>query len=52
MSDREKLTTATGCAIFDNQNSITADPRDPLLMQDVQLLEQMQYQRFSLCEKA
>jgi catalase len=42
MSENKKLTTATGCPIFDNQNSITAGPRDPLLMQDVQLLEQMQ----------
>jgi len=42
MSEDKKLTTATGCPIFDNQNSITAGPRGPLLMQDVQLLEQMQ----------
>ena len=36
------LTTADGCPIADNQNSMTAGPRGPLLMQDVQLLEQMQ----------
>jgi catalase len=42
MSDDKKLTTATGCPIFDNQNSMTAGSRGPLLMQDVQLLEQMQ----------
>ena len=40
MSDREKLTTATGCPIADNQNSLTAGDRGPLLMQDVHLLEQ------------
>ncbi|HCF27446.1 MAG TPA: catalase [Cyanobacteria bacterium UBA11049] len=43
MSEDKKLTTATGCPIFDNQNSISAGPRGPLLMQDVQLLEQMQH---------
>jgi len=43
MSDRENLTTATGCPIADNQNSLTTGPRGPLLMQDVQLLEQMQH---------
>lgn len=37
-----RLTTATGAPIADNQNSLTAGPRGPLLMQDVQLLEQMQ----------
>jgi catalase len=42
MSDKPKLTTAGGCPIADNQNSLTAGPRGPLLMQDVQLLEQMQ----------
>ncbi len=36
------LTTAEGAPIADNQNSLTAGPRGPLLMQDVQLLEQMQ----------
>ena len=43
MSEDRKLTTATGCPIYDNQNSMTAGARDPLLMQDVQLLEQMQH---------
>lgn len=37
-----QLTTAGGCPIADNQNSLTAGPRGPLLMQDVVLLEQMQ----------
>ena len=36
------LTTADGAPVADNQNSLTAGPRGPLLMQDVQLLEQMQ----------
>ena len=42
MVERKILTTADGCPIADNQNSLTAGPRGPLLMQDVQLLEQMQ----------
>lgn len=37
-----RLTTAGGCPVSDNRNSITAGPRGPLLMQDVHLLEQMQ----------
>jgi len=36
------LTTADGCPIG-MQQAITAGPRGPLLMQDVQLLEQMQH---------
>ncbi|HHN77090.1 MAG TPA: catalase [Phycisphaerales bacterium] len=43
MADRPTLTTAEGCPIFDQENSLTAGPRGPLLMQDVQLLEQMQH---------
>ncbi len=42
MDNQKKLTTLTGAPIADNQNSLTAGPRGPLLMQDVQLLEQMQ----------
>src|SRR5690554_5113487 len=37
------LTTAEGRPIADNQNAETAGPRGPVLMQDVQLLEQMQH---------
>jgi catalase len=43
MTDRPKLTTADGRPIGDFHNSMTAGPRGPLLMQDVQLLEQMQH---------
>ena len=40
MSDeRKKLTTDAGAAIPDNQNSLTAGPRGPLLVQDHQLFE-------------
>jgi len=37
------LTNSNGCPIADNQNSLTAGKRGPLLMQDFQLLEQMQH---------
>lgn len=43
MAEKKTLTTAEGCPIADNENSLTAGPRGPLLMQDVQLLEQMQH---------
>ena len=33
MADRPVLTTAAGAPIGDNQNSVTAGPRGPLLMQ-------------------
>lgn len=41
MSRRKQLTTAHGSPIADNQNSLTAGPYGPLLMQDYQLLEKM-----------
>ena len=43
MSERRLFTTADGAPIADNQNALTAGPRGPVLMQDVQLLEQMQH---------
>ena len=41
MAEREQLTTAHGAPVGDNQNSLTAGQRGPLLMQDYQLLEKM-----------
>jgi len=41
MSEKKTLTTAHGNPIADNQNSLTAGSRGPLLMQDYQLLEKM-----------
>jgi catalase len=38
------LTTTGGNPIADNQNSLTAGPRGPLLMQDYQLLEKLAHQ--------
>lgn len=40
----KKLTTTAGNPIADNQNSITAGARGPLLMQDYQLLEKLAHQ--------
>ena len=39
MNDPKKLTTAAGAPVPDNQNSLTAGPRGPLLVQDHQLFE-------------
>src|SRR5579863_3455846 len=40
MSEK-KLTTAAGCPVVDNQNTMTAGPRGPALLQDVWLLEKL-----------
>ncbi|RXZ45410.1 catalase [Crenobacter cavernae] len=37
----EKLTTAAGAPVADNQNSLTAGARGPVLLQDVWLLEKL-----------
>ncbi|HUI94597.1 MAG TPA: catalase [Xanthobacteraceae bacterium] len=44
MDKRPTLTTAGGAPIGDNQNSITAGPRGPMLMQDFHLLEKLAHQ--------
>src|SRR5205807_8844943 len=36
---KDRLTSAAGIPIADNQNSLTAGPRGPLLVQDWQLFE-------------
>ncbi len=38
-----RLTTDAGCPIADNQNTLTAGPRGPAMLQDVALLEQIQH---------
>src|SRR5271169_4152127 len=40
----EIMTTSAGNPVADNQNSITAGPRGPVLMQDYQLLEKLAHQ--------
>lgn len=41
MSDSKKLTTAAGAPVPDNQNTMTAGPHGPVLLQDVWLLEKL-----------
>ncbi|MEX0730664.1 MAG: catalase [Aquisalimonadaceae bacterium] len=41
MSTRKTMTNAAGAPVADNQNSKTAGPRGPLLMEDFHLLERM-----------
>ena len=38
---KNKLTTAAGCPVADNQNVMTAGPRGPQLLQDVWFLEKL-----------
>src|SRR5580658_8464938 len=40
----EIMTTTGGNPISDNQNSLSAGPRGPLLMQDYQLIEKLAHQ--------
>jgi catalase len=40
----ETMTTTGGNPVADNQNSVTAGPRGPLLMQDYQLLKKLAHQ--------
>ena len=44
MSERKTLTTSVGAPIADNQNSVTAGARGPILMQDYQLIEKLAHQ--------
>jgi catalase len=44
MADRPILTTGAGAPIGDDQNSLTAGPRGPLLMMDYQLIEKLAHQ--------
>ena len=41
MTNKPKLTTAFGAPVPDNQNTMTAGPRGPVLLQDVWFLEKM-----------
>ena len=44
MTERPILTTTAGAPVADNQNSITAGPRGPLLLEDYQLIEKLAHQ--------
>jgi catalase len=41
MAEKKVLTTSWGAPVDDNQNSITAGPRGPILMQDVHLIDKL-----------
>ncbi len=41
MSKRKTMTTTAGAPVSDNQNSLTAGARGPLLMQDYQLIDNL-----------
>lgn len=44
MENKDTLTTTAGAPVPDNQNSLTAGPRGPLLIQDYQLVEKLAHQ--------
>ncbi len=44
MSKKTQLTTSAGAPVGDNQNSQTAGPRGPVLMQDYHLIEKLAHQ--------
>lgn len=44
MTDRKTMTTSAGNPIADNQNSLSAGARGPLLLQDYQLIEKLAHQ--------
>ncbi|WP_181703627.1 catalase [Chthonobacter albigriseus] len=44
MTDRPIMTTTAGAPIADNQNSLSAGPRGPVLLQDWQLIEKLAHQ--------
>jgi catalase len=44
MAEKTIMTTAGGAPVGDNQNSLSAGPRGPLLMQDFHLLEKLAHQ--------
>jgi len=41
MTEHKTLTTADGMPVADNQNSLTAGPRGPILLEDFHLLEKL-----------
>ena len=43
MNETTTLTTASGIPVDDNQNSLTAGPRGPVLLQDFHLIEKLQH---------
>jgi catalase len=39
--ERNTLTTSQGAPVDDNQNSLSAGPRGPLLLQDITLIDKL-----------
>lgn len=44
MTSQKTMTTSAGAPISDNQNSLSAGPRGPLMLQDYQLIEKLAHQ--------
>src|SRR6185503_11828497 len=44
MNTKSTLTTTAGAPVADNQNSVTAGARGPVLLQDYQLVEKLAHQ--------
>ena len=44
MTKRPTLTTSAGAPLGDNQNTITAGPHGPVLLEDYQLIEKLAHQ--------
>ena len=44
MTDRKTLTTTAGSPVPNNQDTWTAGPRGPVLLQDYQLIEKLAHQ--------
>jgi catalase len=44
MEREKRLTTTAGAPVPDNQNSLTAGPRGPVLLQDIHLIEKLAHQ--------
>jgi catalase len=52
MTDKKQLTTSAGRPVGDNQNSLTAGPRGPVVLEDFQLFEKMaQFNRERIPER-
>jgi catalase len=43
-TDRSRLTTTAGAPVSDNQNSLTAGPRGPVLLEVYHLVEKLAHQ--------
>lgn len=44
MSEAKRLTTSPGALVANNQNSLTAGPRGPVLIPGYQLIERLAHQ--------